>query len=154
MSVCFSPDGNTLASGSEDNSIRLWDVKTGQQKAQLDGHDEAVISVCFSPDGNTLASGSSDQSIRLRDVKTGEEIKSSDKNYKDILAQFKIPLQQHSHISEASNYITTLLISQEAIFQAKGALILRGEFINQSGIDLKTLFKQKGSCFLEDLKQK
>ncbi|CAD8183821.1 unnamed protein product [Paramecium pentaurelia] len=37
-SVCFSPDGNTLVSGSGDKSIRLWDVKTGQQKAKLDGH--------------------------------------------------------------------------------------------------------------------
>ncbi|CAD8175343.1 unnamed protein product [Paramecium pentaurelia] len=152
MSVCFSPDGNTLAFGSWDYSIRLQDVKTGQQKAKLDGHDNEIMSVCFSPDGNTLASGSSDNSIRLQDVKTGQEIKSSDKNYKDILALFKTPLQQHSHISEASNYITTLLIFQEAIFQAKGALILKGEFINQSGIDLKTLFKQKGSCFLENIK--
>ncbi|CAD8181626.1 unnamed protein product [Paramecium pentaurelia] len=154
MSFCFSPDGNTLASGSRDNSIRLWDVKTGQQKAKLDGHSSYVYSVCFSPDGNTLTSSSNDNSIRLWDVKTGQEIKSSDKNYKDILAQLKIPLQQNSAIQEASNYITTLLISQQAIFQAQGALILRGEFINQSGIDLKTLFKQKGSCILEDLKQK
>ncbi|CAD8117748.1 unnamed protein product [Paramecium primaurelia] len=53
-------------------------------------------------------------------------------------------------IFQASNYITTLLISQQAIFQAQGALILRGEFINQSGIDLKTLFKQKGSCILQN----
>ncbi|CAD8118860.1 unnamed protein product [Paramecium primaurelia] len=65
-----------------------------------------------------------------------------------------IPIQCHNHITEASNYITTLLISQEKIFQAKGALILKGEFINQWGIDLKTFFKQKGSCFIEDLQKK
>ncbi|CAD8103731.1 unnamed protein product [Paramecium primaurelia] len=45
-SVCFSPDRNTLASGSYDYSIRLWDVKTGQQKAKLDGHTSTVYSVC------------------------------------------------------------------------------------------------------------
>ena len=50
------------------------------------------MSVCFSPDGNTLASGSWDNSIRLWDVKTGKEIQSSDKSYKDILAQIKTPL--------------------------------------------------------------
>ena len=39
-SVCFSPEGSTLASGSGDSSIRLWDVKTGQQKAKLKDHSD------------------------------------------------------------------------------------------------------------------
>ncbi|CAD8204028.1 unnamed protein product [Paramecium pentaurelia] len=68
--VCFSLEGNILASGSEDNSIRLWDIKTKQQKAKLDGHTNGIMSVCFSSDGNTLASGSFDNTIRLWDVKT------------------------------------------------------------------------------------
>ncbi|CAK73532.1 unnamed protein product, partial (macronuclear) [Paramecium tetraurelia] len=72
-SVNFSPDGTILASGSYDNSIRLWDVKTGQQKAKLDGHSNYVMSVNFSPDSTTLASGSYDNSIRLWDVKTGQQ---------------------------------------------------------------------------------
>ncbi|CAD8158478.1 unnamed protein product [Paramecium pentaurelia] len=151
-SVCFSPDGNTLASGSSDQSIRLWDVKTGQQKAKLDGHTSYVYSVCFSPDGNTLASGSVDKSIRLWDVKTGQEIKSSDKNYKDILAKFKAPLFQNNPLP-VSNY-PILVISQELILEAQDTLILQGEFMNHQGKDLKPLFKFKGSCFLEDLKQK
>ncbi|CAD8191712.1 unnamed protein product [Paramecium pentaurelia] len=66
--ICFSPDGNILASGSDDKSIRLWDVKTGQQKAQLYGHRYKVNSVCFSPDGNTLASGSNDNSIQQKKI--------------------------------------------------------------------------------------
>ncbi|CAD8089152.1 unnamed protein product [Paramecium sonneborni] len=70
LSVCFSPDRTILASGSEDNSIRIWDIKSGQQKAKLDGHSQPVSSVCFSPDGTTIASGSQDKSIRLWDVKT------------------------------------------------------------------------------------
>ncbi|CAD8214616.1 unnamed protein product [Paramecium octaurelia] len=72
-SVCFSPDGSTLASGSVDNSIGLWNTKTGQQKAKLYGHSNSIISVSFSPDGSTLASGSFDNSIGLWDVKTGEK---------------------------------------------------------------------------------
>ncbi|CAD8114850.1 unnamed protein product [Paramecium sonneborni] len=45
-SVCFSPNGTTLASGSWDKSIRLWDVKTGQQKAQLDGQCVGNVICC------------------------------------------------------------------------------------------------------------
>lgn len=70
-SVCFSPNGIVLASGSFDQSIRLWDVKTGQEKAKLEGHTNYVYSICFSPDGNTLISGSEDKSIRFWNVTTG-----------------------------------------------------------------------------------
>ena len=73
-SVSFSPDGNTLASGSEDDTIRLWDANTGEHIRTLTGHD-AVLSVSFSPDGNTLASGSWDTPIvcgMLTQVNTSE----------------------------------------------------------------------------------
>ena len=65
FSVFFSPDGQTLASGSEDNTVRLWDVNTGQQLRTLTGHTHRVYSVSFSPDGQTLASGSNDGTVLL-----------------------------------------------------------------------------------------
>ena len=73
-SLAYSPDGNTLASGSSDNTIRLWDATTGKHKHTLEGHTDWVLSVAFSPDGLTLASGGGwwDNTIRLWDAVTGE----------------------------------------------------------------------------------
>ena len=67
-SVVFSPDGKTIASGSTDSTIKLWDVNTGTELRTIEGHSGEVWSVTFSPDGKTLASGSSDKTIKLWDV--------------------------------------------------------------------------------------
>ena len=66
--VVFSPDGGTLASGSADGAVKLWDVAARRSTATLTEHSSAVHSVAFSLDGGTLASGSADGTVRLWDV--------------------------------------------------------------------------------------
>src|ERR1039457_2865887 len=68
-SVAFSPDGKTLAAGSADHTVRLWDVATRTPIGKpLSGHAFGVRCVAFSPDGRVLASASNDGTLRLWDV--------------------------------------------------------------------------------------
>jgi WD40 repeat protein len=69
--VAFSGDGSTLASGSLDKTVILWDLATQRMKVRLRGHSAPVTSLVFSPDGTTLATGSQDRSVILWDLPAG-----------------------------------------------------------------------------------
>ena len=70
-SVAFHPNGMMLASGGNDQTVRLWDTATCTLLQTLWGHKDAVHSLAFSPDGRILASGSADGFVRLWDVAKG-----------------------------------------------------------------------------------
>jgi WD40 repeat protein len=84
--LCFSPDGKTVVCGSgtrpiggtgaapNPGELKAWDTQTGQLRATLKGHLEAVTCVCFSPDGKRLVSASFDQTLRLWDAQTYQEV--------------------------------------------------------------------------------
>lgn len=75
LSVAIAPNGQTVASGSRDKTIKIWNLETGTLIRTLRGHSEAVNTVSFSDNGNLIASGSSDKTISIWDVQTGESIR-------------------------------------------------------------------------------
>ena len=73
--IAYSPDGAYLASGSNDNTIKIWEVETGRLLRTLIGHTDDVYSVSYSPDGKYITSGSRDETIKIWEVVTGECIR-------------------------------------------------------------------------------
>ncbi|KAJ7861893.1 hypothetical protein B0H13DRAFT_1726283 [Mycena leptocephala] len=74
-SVAFSPDGTRIVSGSDDETICIWNAATGEAVGTpLEGHTDWVHSVAFSPDGTRIVSGSDDETIRIWNAATGEAV--------------------------------------------------------------------------------
>jgi len=73
-SVAFSPKGRRVASGSYDQTVRVWDAESGAELAILRGHEDMVTSVSFSPKGQRIVSGSCDQTVRVWDAESGTEL--------------------------------------------------------------------------------
>jgi len=73
--VAFSPNGQLALSGSEDNTIRVWDVSSGESVKALRGHGGGVRSCDFSPDGKWVISGGDDERIRVWDLQGYQEVR-------------------------------------------------------------------------------
>jgi serine/threonine protein kinase/WD40 repeat protein len=73
-SVALSPDGTRALSGSEDNTIRLWDLTKHEELRTIKGHRGVINAVAFLPDGHRAVSGSDDKTLRLWNLDTGDDI--------------------------------------------------------------------------------
>ena len=80
----YSPDGGHIISGSDDSTIRIWDVKTGTTVGEpLKGHSGGVYGVSDSPNGRQIFSGSYDGTIQIWDAETGDTVGKALKAHKE-----------------------------------------------------------------------
>ncbi|KAK4235981.1 WD40-repeat-containing domain protein, partial [Achaetomium macrosporum] len=71
VAVAVSPNSRLIVSGSNDNTVRVWDAATGAARRVLEGHTSPVLAVAVSPNGQLIVSGSGDNTVRVWDAATG-----------------------------------------------------------------------------------
>ena len=72
--MAFSADGKRIVSGSQDNTVKVWDADKGTELLTLKGHTNWVNSVAFSADGKRIVSGSWDNTVKVWDADKGTEM--------------------------------------------------------------------------------
>ncbi len=87
-SVAFDPQGETLASGSKDKTVNLWEVRSGKLLRTLEGHQNIVSCVAFDPQGETLAIGSreKEEPVKLWDARSGKLLRVLEGDGTDCIA--------------------------------------------------------------------
>ena len=133
-SVAFSPDGQSILSGSKDKTIKLWDKGSGKMLKSFEGHSNSVNSVAFSPDGQSILSGSSDKTIKLWDKGTFD-------------FSFQLPPELKLFLSNYSQFRCVFTIkTMETPLYCKDMILYNIKQLNSSN---KKVFLQRGAIELQ-----
>src|SRR6266536_72051 len=84
--VTFSPDNRLLASGSIDNTVKVWDLESGREIHTFTGHKGWVTTVAFAPDSQLLASGSKDMLLKVWSINNERELQTFEGHAGEISA--------------------------------------------------------------------
>ncbi|XZN92415.1 MAG: WD40 repeat domain-containing protein [Microcoleus sp.] len=74
VAIAETPERTWIVSGSWDHTVKVWDLRTGQELRTLRGHNTSVLSVAVTPDGKKVISGSADNTIKVWDLETGQQL--------------------------------------------------------------------------------
>jgi len=112
-SVAFSPCGTIIASGSSDNTVKLWNIETGNLKKTLEHLDE-ITAVAFNPGNSTLASSSYNGKIILWDINTGRVKKTLPEWMDAVYTIAFTPIIDRSHAVHFVNRVSNHLLPDVA----------------------------------------
>ncbi len=143
--LALAPDGQTLATGSYDQRIKLWDTATGAERRTLKGHNGAVFGLAFRPDGRVLASASADRTVKLWDPATGARLDTLSQPTKELFTIAFAPDGKTLAAGGADNRIRLWQVTDRALEGSNKLLYAR---FGHEGSVLKLAFTPDGKTLV------
>ena len=143
--LALSPNDATLATGSYDQKIILWNTTNGTARRTLSGHNGAVFALDFRPDGKLLASASADRTVKLWDVANGERRDTLAQSLKELYTVAFSPDGKRLLAGGVDNRIRVWAVSEKAAETTNP--ILESRFAHEGAI-LKLAFSRDGTQLL------
>jgi len=95
VAVAVTPDGKHAISGAWDNTMKVWDIESGEEIQTLEGHTDSIAAVAVMPDGKHVISGSDDSTLKVWDIESGEEIQTLEGHTDSVAAVAVMPDGKH-----------------------------------------------------------